>query len=381
MIVMCEECGKKYRIDPSKIKGEKARFKCKACNHVITASKPDVSPPEVMIDLEPIPDTSISRTPVKDVSPVKSKKAEKGISSFFGSKKKGIGLRAKMILLFFFVPMIIISATGGLFFWELSSLSDELIQKSEKVTQEMTEERITYIARSIASQCRLYLNSHPELYKTYFNDNAEFKRISVQKVGMTGYSAIYEFPGPDNVWRTWAHPNAKIIGIDMSSLAKPLGANFPGFWKIYTGVKKDRESKGNYRWQDTDKLFRDKFMACVPIEGTPYVIAATTYIHEFTKESKKLSDEAKILTENTRNISFVVFIATLLLIGITVSLYGHKLTARIKELTDVADRISVGELEVEIGVKSNDELGDLAEAIGRMQDSIRLSIKRLRRRR
>jgi len=50
-------------------------------------------------------------------------------------------------------------------------------------------------------------------------------------------------------------------------------------------------------------------------------------------------------------------------------------------LTDAANRISVGELGVEIENKSKDEIGELAEAITRMQDSIRLSIERLRRRR
>ena len=50
-------------------------------------------------------------------------------------------------------------------------------------------------------------------------------------------------------------------------------------------------------------------------------------------------------------------------------------------LTDVADRISVGELGMEVKTTSKDEIGDLAEAISRMQDSIRLSIERLRRRR
>ncbi len=40
MIVICEECGKKYRIDPSKIKGTAARFKCRVCTHMITVSKP-----------------------------------------------------------------------------------------------------------------------------------------------------------------------------------------------------------------------------------------------------------------------------------------------------------------------------------------------------
>jgi HAMP domain-containing protein len=47
----------------------------------------------------------------------------------------------------------------------------------------------------------------------------------------------------------------------------------------------------------------------------------------------------------------------------------------------VAERISVGEMDAEIKIKSRDEIGDLAEAISRMQESIRLSIERLRRRR
>ena len=71
----------------------------------------------------------------------------------------------------------------------------------------------------------------------------------------------------------------------------------------------------------------------------------------------------------------------LLLIGMIVLFYGSRLAGRIKSLTDVADRISVGELGAEVTTKSNDEIGDLAEAISRMQDSVRLSIERLRRRR
>ena len=44
MIVICEECGKKYRIDPSKIKGAAARFKCRVCAHMIMVSKPQGAP-------------------------------------------------------------------------------------------------------------------------------------------------------------------------------------------------------------------------------------------------------------------------------------------------------------------------------------------------
>jgi predicted Zn finger-like uncharacterized protein len=40
MIVICEECGKKYRIDPLKIKRDSTRFKCTYCSHLISVRKP-----------------------------------------------------------------------------------------------------------------------------------------------------------------------------------------------------------------------------------------------------------------------------------------------------------------------------------------------------
>jgi HAMP domain-containing protein len=60
---------------------------------------------------------------------------------------------------------------------------------------------------------------------------------------------------------------------------------------------------------------------------------------------------------------------------------GRALSRPIIKLTHVADRISMGELDIEINTKRKDEIGNLAEAIARMQDSIRLSIERLRQRR
>jgi HAMP domain-containing protein len=66
---------------------------------------------------------------------------------------------------------------------------------------------------------------------------------------------------------------------------------------------------------------------------------------------------------------------------VIILIYGYRLSKNIGKLTDAADRISVGELDVVIEIKSSDEIGALAEAISRMQDSLRFSIERLRRRR
>jgi methyl-accepting chemotaxis protein len=94
-----------------------------------------------------------------------------------------------------------------------------------------------------------------------------------------------------------------------------------------------------------------------------------------------MESRASALTEKTRLITWAILGGTILLIGIIVSIYGHRLTGKIKSLTDVAERISIGDLGIEIETRSRDEIGELAEAISRMQDSIRLSIERLRKRR
>jgi methyl-accepting chemotaxis protein len=88
-----------------------------------------------------------------------------------------------------------------------------------------------------------------------------------------------------------------------------------------------------------------------------------------------------MLTEKAQLISWAVLGGTLLLIGIIVFIYSHRLTGKIKSLTDVTERISIGDLGIEVETRSRDEIGELAEAISRMQESIRLSIERLRRRR
>ena len=43
MLVICEDCAKKYNIDESRIKGNRARFTCNACGHIIIVDKSDFS--------------------------------------------------------------------------------------------------------------------------------------------------------------------------------------------------------------------------------------------------------------------------------------------------------------------------------------------------
>ena len=385
MIVICEECGKKYRLDVSKIKGSAARFKCRVCTHMIMVSKPQSASPAAVAEDLPAKEKA-AETAGKKASAAKPDitfdRSATERSQVRPVRKAGaFNLRTKMVLLFLFIPLVLMIGASLLYLWQLEQMSALLTKESTKIVNQMAEEKIADLSTAVAIQSRLYLLAHPELKKEDFMNDMGFKTLAVQKVGLTGYTALYEMPDPENVWRTWAHVNPKIISIDMSTLKKPLGRNFPGFWKIYTGVKGGKRSQGYYTWQDKDGKFRDKFMVCTPVAGTPFVVAATTYLDEFTGPIKLMESRAEILTQKTRLMTYAILGGTLLLIGIIVSIYGHRLTGKIKSLTDVAERISIGDLEIEVEARSRDEIGELAEAISRMQESIRLSIERLRRRR
>ncbi len=390
MIVICEECGKKYRIDPAKIKGKVAGFKCRACAHLIVVSKPDSPAPEPAAPqpasqpratLESIT-TAVDDGSATAVSEAGALRPATGATETRSPRRaRRFGLRAKMLVLFLIIPMIFMAGASLFYLWQFETTTDWLTRESAKFVKRMAKEKIADISVAVAMQCKLYLLSHPELKKEDFNKDLGFKSLAVQKVGLTGYTTLYQLPGTDGVWRTWAHINPKIIAIDMSTLKKPLKENFAGFWKIYTGVKGGRKSQGYYTWRDKDDKFRDKFMVSSPIAGTRFVVAATTYMDEFTGPVRMMESRAKAFTGKAKMVTLAILGATLLLIGLIVSIYGHRLIGKIKSLTEVADLISVGELEMEIDTKSKDEIGDLAEAITRMQDSIRLSIERLRGRR
>jgi HAMP domain-containing protein len=291
------------------------------------------------------------------------------------------GLRGKMFGLFFLIPLALILTSSSLYIWQLTTLSSHLAAGGTEMVSKMSEDVLTRRAQGVASQVQVYLATHPELKKPMFNYDINFKSIAVQKVGAKDYTALYEKPGPDGIWRTWAHVNPDIIGIDMTLLKKSLGESFEGFWKIYTGIKDKAESKGYYEWRDTDGVMRKKFMVVAPVTGTPYALAATAYVDEFTNPVRWMQDNATQFATRTRNIVIGILTVTLILIGVIVAVYGYRLTERITHLTDIADRISVGDMDAEIaGLKTQDEIGELARAISRMQGSIRLAIKRLKER-
>jgi HAMP domain-containing protein len=79
--------------------------------------------------------------------------------------------------------------------------------------------------------------------------------------------------------------------------------------------------------------------------------------------------------------ALILLAGTVLLVLIIAWFSARAIVTPIMKLTDAAERMSLGELNVKIDIKSKDEIGLLAQAIGRMQTSLRLAMNRLRKKR
>jgi HAMP domain-containing protein len=289
-----------------------------------------------------------------------------------------------MFLLFLAVPLLLIAAAGVFAQFQINRLALLITQESIGSISKMGEDIIADSGRSVAKQCRLYLNAHPGLKKEDFKLDMDFRRLAVQKVGLTGYTFLYQIPEAGAPLSLWVYPDDRQIGKPFGEvMRKELGPEYDRLAAIIKTLEagKNVESTGYYGWKDRDGSMREKFMVVTPLEGTAYGIASTTFLDEFTVPAKRLERRVQQLQTQTRNLGIGILAATLLIVGLIVSLYAHRLTNNIRKLTDVADRISVGELDATIPEMARDEVGLLAEAISRMQDSLRFSIERLRRRR
>ncbi len=380
-IVVCENCGKKYALNSEqlqRVKGKRTKITCRNCGFELSLAAPGEETAEGKKRKKAGPS---SGSPAPDEER-EEKHPKTSLPKAAGLKIKGPGLRTKMFLVLLVVPMVLMLVLGIFYQSQLNKLSSENTSKTISLIRSVAERDIGNIANAVAMQAETYLFTRPGLTRQYFDKAIEFKKIVMQRVGVTGFTALYARPDRYNIWRYWVHPNPDLIGANIEKAIKPgLGSFFPRTWKIISGVKDGSLSRGYYKWEDKDGVIREKYMVNVPIKDTPFVISCTAPIDEFIKPIRHMEERADKLSARVRNINIAILGATLIFIAFIVGSFGHRLSKNVRHLTEVADRISMGGLDSEIEITSKDEIGNLAGAISRMQDSLRFSLERLKRKR
>jgi methyl-accepting chemotaxis protein len=260
----------------------------------------------------------------------------------------------------------------------LTELSRVSLEESKNSLDKLAEQIIKEKALDVATQIEIYVKLNPRLKKEDLAKDPWLKQIAVQKVGETGYTAVHDTRGIN-----YFHSNPQLVGTDLHDLAEKL----PAFWKILEASMKGPAS-GTYDWKDADGKVRPKYMYLTPVKGTDLIVASTTYIEEFSKPSRSIEAkmkqiEARFLDEYGRKfvLFYLVILAVLVALLAVIYLYSRSVVLPIRTLSEVADRISMGELNTVIDINTKGEIGLLAESIERMQVSIKAAIERLQKRR
>ena len=173
------------------------------------------------------------------------------------------------------------------------------------------------------------------------------------------------------------------MGTDLHGLADKL----PDFVKVMDAGLHGAAG-GYYDWKDVDGKVRPKYMFSAPVEGTNLIVAATTYIDEFGKPAGailgKVDQMQDAYAARYRN-RFLFFLAIVLIdLGVLLGViyaYSSSVVRPIRHLSEVADRISMGDLEATVNVEGEGEVARLGQSIERMRTSVKTAMERLENRR
>jgi methyl-accepting chemotaxis protein len=451
MIVICEECGKKYKIDPAKIKGELARFKCKACSHIITVNKqesvtrpeptpePVIEEPKAAEATAPTDNIDTSQAPSSPIS----EPATPSVADRVERRKKktgGMGLTTKVILL-----MLLVSLLPGAvyFFISFKQTNDRIISDTTRFGEQMTEVLADEVTEWIDKNVRV-LNAvaqmpgiqsmnrfeqeillktvqqeYPWMYLVFTTDINGMNVARNDGKDLKDYSDrqyVQDITSGKEV--TWQNLIGKTSKKPALVIAVPIRKNNQTIGVMAAAMTRDAISKRIANWgqgktgyaflvDENGKVvahqkeaFVEKQMdfsknelvkaakakkkglvEFVDADGKDAIGFAQTTPLGWTLAIQQEKKEAFAILTKAQTFAIILMGATFVIVVIIAYIASRAIVTPIRKLTDAANRISVGELGVEIENKSKDEIGDLADAITRMQDSIRLSIERLRRRR
>ena len=460
MDISCDACGKKYRVDETKMKGEMARVKCKACNNLMVVTKPrqeEINEPPTASDLyEPSipPDEPESAVPTSQpalsgpaeriVEPVKGKPAAEAedTSAFLSGQKIRFGLFVKIIIV-----MLIVSLLPFAIFWGIT-----LRETNQRVRVE-TEKLLAQTAKGLGEQVDAWIDNNVSVLRTAANIS-EIASMSREEQEPILKAIQKEYPWMYLVFT---------LGADGMNVARNDGKSLKDYsdrqyykdviagkklsWQTLIGktskkpalvlavpvIKGDRlvgviaaamtvdvisENIANWRQGDTGFAFLvDEKGFVVSHPNKKYVskrknLNSHPLIAGFRKKGWRTitsnftaidgetafghvrsnnygwalvlqQQEAEVFSayNRTQDFALVLLGSTVVLVLIIAWFSARAIVNPIRKLTDAAERMSLGELNVKIDVKSKDEIGLLAQAIGRMQTSLRLAMNRLRRKR
>jgi PAS domain S-box-containing protein len=262
-----------------------------------------------------------------------------------------------------------------------TALGETAANDSASALNTLGEKVIEQIAMDHAEQVEIYLNYHPNMTVNDIMIDPQLHDISVETVGVTGYTAIVDATN----FVILTHKYNTSVGMDLTLLEDRL----PSFWAVIEPSAGGNASWGYYDWLEPDNVtVRQKYAYIAPIDATTadgvsgLTLWATTYIHEFSSPADEIKNEINnatlatndyINSQKSQLTSGLIFVIIVMIIIVIISSIGfaRTITKPVYQLKETTNRINKGNLDVAVDVKSHDEIGDLARSF----DSMRLSLK------
>lgn len=453
MDISCDACGKRYRVDETKMKSDTAKVKCRSCGYVIHVARPVEAPQEEAPDRAPLRKPPVSPPPMPEwrqaaagrpsgVPAEESADEGQETQPVIGPQKVRFGLFGKTI-----VVMLLISILPFVVFWFIT-----FKETSERIRSD-SEALMVQTAKGLGDQVDAWINSNFNVLRTAGGlpgvaSMAREQQEPILKAVQAAYPWMYLVftVGPDGKnlarsdgqpltdysdrqyfkdimagraisWQTvvgrtsnvpalvLAVPIAegnRVIGVMAAAMTvDDLSKNIATWRKGGTGhaflvdekgfvvthhQKQYVEARRNMNDDPLVSAFRRKGWTTITTsflneQGHPILghARAGTYgwILGLQQEEREVFEALGII----QNFALALLAITVLLVIAVAWFSARALVTPIMKLTDAAERMSLGELNLAIDIRSRDEIGLLAQAIGRMQTSLRMAMQRLRRRR
>jgi methyl-accepting chemotaxis protein len=176
------------------------------------------------------------------------------------------------------------------------------------------------------------------------------KKVATWKKGKTGLAFLVDEQG-----FVIAHPNPEYVENRKNLNDDPLIASF----------RKKGWTTATIRFTNADGHLA---LGHVRMTSFGWALALQQDVDEVFSEFNRM-----------QSFAYTLLGCTILLVSMIAWLSARAITKPINKLKDVTERMSLGDLNVKIDIKSHDEIGLLAASIERMQTSLRLAMNRLRR--
>ena len=302
---------------------------------------------------------------------------------------------AKQYLLISLIPVIsfsMVATVGGYLVQRhqsklLETAFYQLNRDAQNELETLGQQIIQTKARDVSKQAALYLSFRPEMEMRDLQESSQFQAIARQPVGETGYVCLYE--AGTGIMRI--HPNLNLIDQEMAALSEEI----PSWWAIFERSLSGIEVSGYYDWMEPDGSIRKKYMTMTPVaapfRGSPLMVAATTYIDEFSAPVVAMEVNAAVIQERfdqflagRMRVAAVIMVLFLAATFLSVYFIGRRSALRymlpMQTLATTAEKFGDGCWEASIEsdlISRKDEIGVLARAYESMRHQLRKLFQRL----